>query len=160
MHLIKIHRLLCLLTPLTRGLRLGRVGTVLLTPIKRGAERFKVGEARPLRVFSASSGGENTNYKGARECLQWQPNHAHAAVGGAGRRGRARAKRCGERSRRRGAGGVIHADGCVMSDLGKDSLLINVCCGGPSVHGLGRLESENKVRKKARKKGRGRRSRQ
>lgn len=34
-------------------------------------------------------------------------------------------------------GGVILADGCVSSDLGKDSFLVNGGEGGAPVHGLG-----------------------
>lgn len=104
------------------------------------------GKARPPRVFSASGGGgENTNYKGARECLQQRPTRAHAAVGEAGRRGWACTLKGVGKAGGGGRAGVILADGCVSSDLRKDSsLLTSRGAVGAPVHGLGRQKSEKK----------------
>lgn len=105
------------------------------------------GKARPPRVFSASGGGENTNYKGARECLQQRPTRARRSGGSWEAWVGVHVKRCGEGGGGGGGrGGVILADGCVSSDPGKDSFLVNVCSdrGGRPVHGLGWQKSAKK----------------
>lgn len=113
------------------------------------------GKARPPRVFSASGGGgggENTNYKGARECLQQRPTRAHAAVGEARRRGWACTLKGVGKAGGGGRAGVILADGCVSSDLRKDSsLLTSRGAVGAPVHRFGSAKEREKKNKASKK---------